>query len=127
MEATSEQLLDSTTLLESSSDTPALSSDTLASGTSASSSSRGNGEDMLVCGDMGLVVGLKTIRDLSNQEKYSLLKQHFVPSSSYVFPPRIIKGKERRFQHSWLKKFPGLVYSESENGGFCKLVGVQPL
>ena len=44
-------------LLESSSDTPALSSDTLASGTSASSSSRANGEDMLVCGDMGLVVG----------------------------------------------------------------------
>ena len=28
-------------------------------------------------------------------------------------------GKERKFQHSWLNSFPGLVYSSCTNGGFC--------
>ena len=80
----------------------------LASGTSASSSSRGNGE--------GLPAISPTKRNI-----------HFSSNTLYLvlvmFPT---KGKERRFQHSWLQKFPGLVYSESENGGFsqyCILFG----
>ena len=49
-----------------------------------------------------------------------MLKEHFVPAPDYVFPARIFQGIARHFQHSWLTKYPGLVYSASEDGGFCK-------
>ena len=31
-----------------------------------------------------------------------------------------MNGKSRSFQASWLERYNGLVYSESEDGGYCK-------
>ena len=70
-------------------------------------------------GDIGKV--FNSVHSLDNNTKYSLLKTPFVPSSSYSFPATTDEyGKKRRFQHSWLHSFPGLVYSQYTNGGFCK-------
>lgn len=58
--------------------------------------------------------------NLSDYEKDYLLKNPFVPCSDYKFPVRSISGISRLFQYNWLSKYNGLVFSESENGGFCK-------
>ena len=49
-----------------------------------------------------------------------MLKQHFVPSRNYKFPTRSFHGHCRHFQQRWLEQYNGLVYSESEDGGYCK-------
>lgn len=72
------------------------------------------------CGDFGRVVQIKTQVNLTDHQKFFLLKKHFVPSSNYKFPTRMISNIPRHFQHIWLKRNPGLVYSESKNGGYCK-------
>lgn len=75
-------------------------------------------------GDFGKVVQLKVQRELSDQEKLYLLKHHFVPSKGYSFPAHIFshrqRQRQRHFQQSWLERYNGLVYSESEDGGYCK-------
>ena len=73
-------------------------------------------QSAITCGDFGKVVQV----DLTDHQKFSLLKKPFVPSPNYKFPTRIINSRQRHFQHSWLKSYPGLVYSESQNGGYCK-------
>jgi len=57
---------------------------------------------------------------LNDQQKYFLLKKHFVPSCNYEFPTREMNKLQCHFQYSWLKRYPGLVYSESQNGGYHK-------
>ena len=47
------------------------------------------------------------------------LTKHFVPPHSYKFPARFVSDCNRHFQHSWLEQHNGLVYSESDDGGFC--------
>ena len=71
-------------------------------------------------GDFGKVVQLKARRELSNREKFHLLKHPFVPCKGYSFPARIFNHRQRHFQTSWLERYNGLVYSESEDGGYCK-------
>ena len=71
-------------------------------------------------GDLGRLVRLKAQRDLTDNEKYFLLKHHFVPCKNYHFPTRVINQRQRHFQKSWLDKYAGLVYSNSEDGGYCK-------
>ncbi len=71
-------------------------------------------------GDFGQVVLLKAKRSLTDHEKFVLLTKHFVPPRSYKFPSRFVSGRNRHFQHSWLEQYNGLVYSESDDGGFCK-------
>ena len=66
------------------------------------------------------VVQLKALRKLTDNEKLVLLKQHFVPSRNYKFPTRSFHGHCRHFQQRWLEQYNGLVYSESEDGGYCK-------
>ena len=69
-------------------------------------------------GDFGSIVQHKM--HLTDHQKLTLLKKHFVPASDYKFPMRVINGIQRHFQHSWLRRYPGLVYSKSQNGGYCK-------
>ena len=38
-----------------------------------------------------------------------------------MFPSHIFQGNSRHFQYSWLGKYPGLLYSMSEDDGFCKV------
>ena len=71
-------------------------------------------------GDFGKVVLLKAERNLSKSEMVFLLNNHFIPGRNYQFPSRLGSGHNRHFQHSWLDKHNGLVYSESEDGGYCK-------
>ena len=71
-------------------------------------------------GDFGQVVQLKSERDLTDNEKLFLLRHHFVPSKNYQFPAKVISGRTRHFQSSWLDQYNGLVYSELEDGGYCK-------
>ena len=71
-------------------------------------------------GDFGLVVKLKTERNLTGYEKYLLLKHHFIPSKSYKFPAHSYGNRQRHIQSTWLDKYHGLVYSENDDGGYCK-------
>ena len=77
-------------------------------------------QNAISCGDFGRVVQIKTQVNLTDHQKFFLLQKHFVPSSNYKFPTRILSNTPRHFRHSWLKSNPGLVYSESQNGGYCK-------
>ena len=66
---------------------------------------------VIASGDFGKVVKLKgTIEyNLTDMDKYKLLTEHYIPTSSYPFPARTIGGTVRHFQHSWFTKYPGLV------------------
>ena len=63
---------------------------------------------------------LKQSRALSNSEKYYLLTNHFVPPHNDTFPPHEYGKQKRHFQLNWLSKFNGLVYSELDDGAYCK-------
>lgn len=67
-----------------------------------------------------MVVALKANRKLTDHEKFVLLTNHFVPHRNYKFPSRLVGGLHRHFQWIWLGKYNGHVYSESEDGGYCK-------
>ena len=83
-----------------------------------SNSTESGNQSVVSSGDFGKLVQLRT--QFSDQQKYFLLKKHFVPSCNYEFPTREMNKLQRHFQYSWLKRYPGLVYSESQNGGYCK-------
>ena len=76
-------------------------------------------------GDFGQVsiccTGTGGIHHLTDSDKYLLLTKHFKPGCTFKFPGVPDNhGRNRSFQLSWLQAFPGLVYSPSLNGGFCK-------
>lgn len=48
------------------------------------------------------------------------MKHHFVPSKSYKFSAHNYGNRQMHFQGSWLDMYNGLVYSESDDGGYCK-------
>ena len=56
---------------------------------------------------------------LSDEQKYQLLRNHFIPKKTYEFPAIKYGGRNRTFQCSWLERCTGLVYSPSLNGCFC--------
>ena len=51
------------------------------------------------------------IQLLSTGERYTLLKHHNKPSSSYVFPTTYLGGCNRSFQGSVREEYPWMVYS----------------
>ena len=71
-------------------------------------------------GDFKKVVDLMEQRALSNDEKYYLLTNHFSPNLMYKFPSYDYGNQKRSFQHNWLSRYNGLVYSETGKGGYCK-------
>ena len=74
----------------------------------------------MASGDFKRVLHLMEERKLTDNEKFYLLGNHFVPAGTYQFP-LVDHGKQKRsFQHSWLSRYKGLVYSELEKGGYCK-------
>ena len=66
------------------------------------------------------MVHVKACCKLTDNEKYNLMKYHFVPARNYKFPSCSFNGHPHFFQINLLSQFDGLVYSESENGGYCK-------
>lgn len=71
-------------------------------------------------GDLAKVIAIKQHWPLIDQEKFYTLEHSFSSPSGYSFPCRIINGVKRHFQHRWLSKYNGLVYSESTDGEYCK-------
>lgn len=64
---------------------------------------------------------ISSVDTSSNDQKYRLLTQPFVPNKYYAFPQCTKYGeKKRSFQVSWLEKYNGLVYSPFLNEGLCK-------
>jgi len=57
---------------------------------------------------------------VSDNGRYCLLTNPWTPPDDYIFPVVVESGKNRKFQASWLKRFPWLVYSSSKAGAFCK-------
>ena len=51
---------------------------------------------------------------LSDSERKGLIKNVFVPDENFVFPET-----ERYFRFEWLKEFPWLCYSPSEDAAYC--------
>ena len=82
---------------------------------------RGNNDvdPVILTGDFGKVVKLKSERSLTDNEMYVLLKKHFIPAATYKFPCRSINGQTRSFQHSWLSKYN--LYALNCNMYFCLL------
>ena len=51
---------------------------------------------------------------------HAVIRNLYVPDSSFVFSPRNDYKKLPRFVYSWLTEHsPWLVYSKSQNGGLC--------
>ena len=65
------------------------------------------------CGDVASFVGT---RIANADQRYNLLNNHFKPGADYSFPKH---ANGRSFQFQWLQRYPWLVYSRQENGGFC--------
>ena len=59
------------------------------------------------------------LKSLSDEEKLWLIRNPCKPDMSYKYPGQKEYGKNRTFQHAWLREFPWLCYSKSCNGGFC--------
>lgn len=75
----------------------------------------------VISGYFGRILKLqRTVRPLTNQEKFFALSNHFVPPATFRFPIIAYGKQNRSFQHRWLSQYNGLVYSESDEGGYCK-------
>ena len=68
-------------------------------------------------GDIG--ANIDRVARLSDADKYALIVDPYVPPTNFNFPKHAEHGKQRSFQHSWLTKYPWLVYSRHLDGGFC--------
>lgn len=62
---------------------------------------------------------INAISNLSDQEKYKLLKRHFIPPPSYTFRPRLQYGISRKCPKEFNRSYPWLVYSDNLDGVFC--------
>lgn len=60
-----------------------------------------------------------TITGMSPQQKYHLLKHHFEPPSSYVFPSSKEGGCYRQFKSEWFNLHPWIKYSQKLDAAFC--------
>ena len=103
---------------ESLSTTPEGITDTVTPSVSAYDSSR-EINPVIQSGDFGQIVKLKAQRSLTEDEKYYLMKHHFVPSKRYNLPAHGYGDRQRHFQGSWIDKYNGVVYSASDDGWYC--------
>ena len=61
----------------------------------------------------------RVVSNLTNGEKYNLLYHHVKPSTLTALPSTNVRGKNRKFNASWLEKYPWLLYSPKVDGVFC--------
>lgn len=70
--------------------------------------------------DIGVYV--KNNASLSDEDKYSVLCNPWIPSDKYNFPVAPQCGNHKRtFQMKWLSDFPWISYSDKDNGVYCRL------
>ncbi len=70
------------------------------------------------CTDLGLYTSCD-VHKLSDQQRIWILKYSFRPTASYKCPTKEEYNKSRSFQHTWIKQYSWLSYSQTLNGGFC--------
>lgn len=63
-------------------------------------------------------IGFYEERKCTDDEKYYLLKNRWMPEENYNFPVSSIRNL--KFQRSWLLEFPWLVYSIKHDAAFCQ-------
>lgn len=68
--------------------------------------------------DIGSYVGNNIKNVMTEELKFSLLKNTWSPPESYKFP---VGERNLRFQRSWLIEFPWLAYSEVKEGAYCRV------
>ena len=66
-----------------------------------------------LCYDIGEIVSLGGLEKLSSHEKYSILKNHFKPYKTYVFPKVHLHGCQRSCKIEYFHS--SFVYSEKED------------
>ena len=64
-------------------------------------------------------VALYVRENITDDDRYNLMKNHFKPDEKFKFPYTRYSNKQRAFNYSWLERYPGLVYSPSADGAFC--------
>ena len=64
-------------------------------------------------------ISLFRSRHLADFEKLDVLKNRYVPPEDFTFPVTCFGGQNRKFSIAWLKKYPWLAYSPSENSAYC--------
>ena len=69
------------------------------------------------CYDIGEIVSLGGLEKLSSHEKYSILKNHFKPYKTYVFPKVHLHGCQRSCKIEYLHS--SFVYSKKEDAVYC--------
>ena len=69
------------------------------------------------CYDIGEIVSLGGLEKLSSHEKYSILKSHFKPYKTYVFPKVHLHGCQRSCKIEYLHS--RFVYSKKEDEVYC--------
>ena len=57
--------------------------------------------------------------DKTDDKKYQLIVDHFVPDATFKFPKDTNSGRSFQYNFRWLAKYPWLRYSEKADGGFC--------
>ncbi|XP_008190126.1 zinc finger MYM-type protein 1-like [Acyrthosiphon pisum] len=58
---------------------------------------------------------------ISNENKYNLIKNPWIPSENFKFPLVVQGNKNRKFQRDWLNKFLWLSYSAKDCGAYFRL------
>ncbi len=93
----------------------------------SSSDTEGNLIDLgfLVKASSGSLLHLRKLaEELPDSKKMQFLHSHWKPFPSFrLRSHQVIKNKKSwtvSFRHSWLEKFPWLVYSKLLDGGICK-------
>ena len=66
-------------------------------------------------------IGNLDIKSLSDQQKYRILTNHFVPPKDYNFPSVFVKGKNAFAGFHHLNSYKYLVFSHVSQGYFCKI------
>ena len=69
---------------------------------------------------MGIAEVSRAVSELSNGQRYKLLKEHYRPRADFKFPKTFNNRCYTSFQYRWLEKYSWLVYSKVADGGFCK-------
>ena len=88
--------------------------------------------DILSFNDIGLLINeAMTVSEIENvllglkdNDKYNLLRNHFIPDSTYNFPITFSHSRKRKFTLAHLPLFPWLVYSKSLDAAFCKYCSI---
>lgn len=66
-------------------------------------------------------IGLYLNKRLQDEERCRLVDTFWQPSINYKFPLlEQFQKRKLKFQYSWFMKYPWLVYSEKEQGAFCR-------